>query len=232
MIQIKNLFSIFILFSCLSFQDSPCAAAEASLDLEARKFVEKTGQKILDILQNKEIETQKKEDAFRAVLRERFDLKAIGFFALGRYRRQATKEEQDAFLKVFEDVIVESYASQFPHYSNEHLEITDVKGPDRKGGFLVVSQVMRERGKPLSVHWKVFSTKSGWKVLDLVIVGVSQSLTHRKEYAEMINRSRKGVPGLIKDLEKQVENYNKSEPNSKPQEPLSWKAIKQKSLEK
>jgi ABC-type transporter MlaC component len=53
-----------------------------------------TGQEILDILKNKKVEKQKQEDDFREILRQRFDLKAIGSFALGRYRRQAGKKEK------------------------------------------------------------------------------------------------------------------------------------------
>lgn len=149
------------------------------------------------------------------------------FFALGRYRRQATESEKHRFLKLFEDVTVESYASQFKHYSNEHLEILEVREPDHRGGVLAISNVIREGRKPLSVHWKVFLTKKqGWRVLDLIIEGVSQSHTHRKEYAELINQRKNGISGLNQALKEQVDKYNKVD--SPPPIPVSWKAIKKK----
>ena len=206
MIQIRFFFFITI----FSFCWSAAKAAPTSREAEAQHFVEKTGKEILEILQGSNLSKQKQENLFRKVLQKRFDLKGIGFFALGHYRRQATKQEKIDFLKVFEDVIVESYSSQFKHYSNEFLKVSDVKGPDDHGGFFVISQVIREGRKPLSVHWKVFFTKQGWRVLDLVIEGVSQSLTHRKEYAELVNQRGKKVSGLIEALREQVKQYNSS----------------------
>jgi phospholipid transport system substrate-binding protein len=206
MTQVRTFFFIAVLGFCWG----TAKAAPVSRKMEAQHFVEKTGKEILEILQGSNVPKQKQEDQFRKVLQKRFDLKGIGFFALGHYRRQATKQEKIDFLKVFKDVIVESYSSQFKHYSNEYLKISNVKGPDDHGGFFVISQVIREGRKPLSVHWKAFSTKQGWRVLDLVIEGVSQSQTHRKEYSELINQRGRKVSGLIKALREQVAKYNKS----------------------
>lgn len=94
MIRVRKICSAFVLFSCLMTQESLSKAANsphsisastvpritASLVEKARLFVQETGQEILGILQSKETSKQVQEDQFRAILQQRFDLKAIGFF--------------------------------------------------------------------------------------------------------------------------------------------------------
>ena len=67
---------------------------------------------------------------FRMLLNEGFDVQQIGRFVLGRYWRDATEVEQKEYLKLFEDLILATYAGRFSEYSGETLTVLDAKADE------------------------------------------------------------------------------------------------------
>lgn len=166
-------------------QSAMAEADEATLN-EARQFVVQIGNEIIRILVNKNKPLTERKSEFRKVLRSDFNINAIGKFALGRYWRIATDEQKRQYLELFEDSIVESYAAQFDNYSNEKLVVLGSRAT-QKGGILVQSHILRPRGgEPLKVDWQIFKGKDGQKIYDIIINGVSMSITQRSEYAAAI----------------------------------------------
>ena len=68
---------------------------------------------------------------FQELFREDFDVPGIARFVLGRYWKTATPEQQEEFLKLFEDYIALVYSSQLAAYSGETLRVTGSRpGPE------------------------------------------------------------------------------------------------------
>src|SRR4030081_3836365 len=53
---------------------------------------------------------------FRQLFQDDFDVPGIGQFVLGRYWRTATPEEQQEFLRLFQEYIVQAYAARLGEY--------------------------------------------------------------------------------------------------------------------
>ena len=175
--------------------------SEASKDME--DFVLKTGNDIIQVLVNKAQPMSQRKADFRGVLHAQFDMKGIGRFVLSRAWRTLDANQKAAYLKLFEDAVVENYASQFDNYHNEKLT---VKGSyeTKDGGLIVHSKVLRPAGgPPLKVDWKIFKTKDGFRVLDIVVDGVSMSITLRTEYMGVF-QDRGGYEGLISYLKNKI----------------------------
>ena len=169
-------------------------------DLEsAKSFIEDTGNKVIRILVNKSSSLSERQEQFRQVIQEKFDMRSIGQFVLGRYWRQATPDQKLEYLKLFEDSIVESYSHQFDNYTNEQLKVTNAR-PSNKGGVIITSKIIRASGAPLQVDWKVFQTKDSLRILDVIVNGVSMSITYRTEYANAYNANGASMEGLLKAL--------------------------------
>ena len=72
------------------------------------------------------------------------------------------------------------------------------------GGIIVKSDIRRPgKGEPLHIDWKVFNTKRGPKVLDVVVNNVSMSITLRNEYAGAI-QNRGGIDGFLDYLREKI----------------------------
>ena len=65
-----------------------------------------------------ELSAEMREEQFRILLAESFDFPAIGRFVLGPYWRQASDSEQQNFLAVFQDAMVQRFLPMFENYGN------------------------------------------------------------------------------------------------------------------
>lgn len=197
--------------------DRGSKAEVESTTASEKDFVQKVGNEIVKILADRNSNIDERRERFRKVLRENFDIKSIGKFVLGRYWRTISDDQKSQFLKLFEDALVENYSSQFDNYHNESLEVKGSRD-SKAGGTIVQSQVIRPQGgNPLNVDWKVFSVKDGsYKILDIVVDGVSLSNTQRSTYAATIQNNNGSIDALLSSMQDKnfIKNMNASPQNS------------------
>ena len=185
----------------LSAGYGPAAAEE--LGEGARKFVQSLSDRTLDLLRTSEISEDERLARFHALLREAFDVTAIGAFVLGRYWRTATQDQRAEYLRLFEDYIVRSYSARLGSiYSGEDVEINRVI--PQEDGVLVRSQIISEKNSPIRVDWYVRRPQSVYKVIDVRVEGVSMVQTQRDEFTSVIQRKGGEVEGLLEVLREKI----------------------------
>jgi phospholipid transport system substrate-binding protein len=205
----KNLYVIALLTALgVDFVQTSSARAQDAVagiaQQEYKNFVEATGNEVIQVLIQKQTPLAKRKDEFRAILRTKFSIPSIGKFVLARYWRQADDGQKARYLKLFETAIVENYSAQFDNYANEKLQVVGAHNME-DGGVLVNSKVVRPSGaEPLLVDWKVFHHKKDntFKIVDLVVNGVSMSITQRSEYAGLIQGAGGNMDTFLDNLSK------------------------------
>ena len=90
-------------------------------------FIRTVGQNAINSLTNKEVTQAKREDLFRKILHQTFELKLIARFALGRFWRRASKAQQTEYIGLFEDFIVKAYAARFADYKGENFIVGKIR---------------------------------------------------------------------------------------------------------
>jgi len=162
-----------------------------------KNFITTLGNNIISILVNKNAPLTERKQQFRQVLRDYFDVPEIGKFVLARYWKRTTNQQKTEYLELFENAIVDNYAAQFDNYQNEKLEVQNVReGSDQ--GIMVMSVIKRQTGAPpLKVDWKIFQTQKGLRVYDIIVNGVSMSITQRSEYGGIISQNGGQIEGLL-----------------------------------
>ncbi len=175
----------------------------------AEAFVNELGNDVVRILVNRKTKLSIRKEQFRKEIREHFDLPTIGRFIMARYWRRMNDDQRATYLRLFEDAVIENYASQFDNYSNERLKIVGSRHTKDKG-IAVGSQITRAKGAPLNIQWKVFDTKRGLKVLDVIVNNVSMSITLRNEYISAMN-ARGGINGLLDYLRDKISENRKKQ---------------------
>ncbi|MCC7275171.1 MAG: ABC transporter substrate-binding protein [Alphaproteobacteria bacterium] len=161
-----------------------------------RALIETLGDKAIKSLTGN-VPRAEREQRFQTLLRDGFDVEAIGRFTLGRYWRQATPEQQAEYLKLFERFIVQAYAARFAEYTGEQFRVTGER-PDGDV-VLVQSEIFKAGAPPTKVEWRV-AHNSAPKIVDVVVEGVSMAVTQRSEFAAVIQRSGGSVDGLLAAL--------------------------------
>ncbi len=173
-------------------------------------FVSEFAQKgIVDILAAK-IGNAEKQTRFRAMFTTYFDLPAIGRFVLGRYTRTMKPEELTSFTPLFEDVIVYTWSRRFSEYNGQTLKV-GASTPDGDDGAIVKSTIVGNAGENFAVDWRLRKRPDGWRIVDVIVAGVSMAITYRQEYTTLIAQQG-GVPGLLAQLQKQVGELKAAQP--------------------
>lgn len=168
---------------------------------QATAFVESLGQKALSSLTAPELGQAEREKRVRGLLRSYFDVNTIARFTLGPNWRNATEAEKSEYIKLFENMIVTTYAQRFSEYSGQEMKvIKSIKQSDRDSE--VSSQIIQKDGPPVSVNWRVRNTNGTLKIIDVIVEGVSMSVTQRSDFAAVIQGGGGKVEALLEALRK------------------------------
>ncbi len=171
-------------------------------------FVQRMGDKALSSLTAPGLPAPEREARVRELLRMNFDVDTIGRFALGTYWRSATDSEKREYLNLFEDMIVKTYAQRFAQYSGQAFKVGDAQ-PAGSKDMIVTSQILQKGGPPLAVDWRIRNSGNGLKVIDVIIEGISMSVTQRSDFASVIQQGGGTVTALNVTLKDRVNTAKK-----------------------
>ncbi len=184
--------------------------AATSLEARARDsgaFVKDLADRAIRLLTSKDTTQEEQERRFRELLREGFAVEKIGKFVLGKYRRQASKEELREYLALFEDYIVSLYASAFRNFSGATFSVKRVVRTRSPRDTMVVTQIApSNNGAPTRIVFQVRAGRDGYKILDVKIEGVSMIITQRDEFTTFIANHGGRVSALIEALRKKTKD--------------------------
>ncbi|MDY0029764.1 MAG: ABC transporter substrate-binding protein [Pseudobdellovibrionaceae bacterium] len=166
-------------------------------DQGALDFVKSTAEKGLTFLSDPESSQDQKKREFKKLLDNSFDLDTIGRFVLGKYWNSATPDQQKEYNSLFRKMVVEVYAGRFSDYKGQKFEVKSVRAISSKDA-LVTSFIYPESGgEPIQVDWRVRKTGAIYKVVDVLVTGVSMSVTQRSDFASVIQRGGGNIDVLI-----------------------------------
>ena len=208
--MITNFFSLravltsMAMFLCVIGDSAIAQADNTAIAQEARSFVVALADRTIESLTEKEIDKTERRNRFRALMLEYFAFKSIAKWVLGRYWRRANETQRKEFMVLFEDLLVVVYADRFAKYSGLRLDVgkSEIRGAN---DILVHSILKRAQGvKSVGVIWRVRRNRDKFKIVDLMVEGLSMGLTQQKEFSSVIRKNGGKVQGLIEELRKRV----------------------------
>jgi phospholipid transport system substrate-binding protein len=178
---------------------------EEAVKLPAGKFIQELGDKAIAVIADKDVTAEKRGDKFREILRNSFDLSTIGRFVIGRSWNSATPEQQKEYMHLFEELVVKSYGDRLTLYTGEGFRVTGVRSETERD-YIINSQITHPDGsQPTAIDWRVRQRDGKLGVIDVVVEGVSLSVTQRQEYASVIQRSGGQIDGLLAQMRQQLQ---------------------------
>lgn len=182
--------------------EATMAMAPGSDEIEAgaHQFIKEVASRGLAFLSNPDITKEQQVEDFKNLLNDSFDLKTIGRFALGRYWRQATPEQREEYVQLFQKMVINSYAERFKDYQGQNLVVESARA-DSDIDTIVFSKIAAGKSSPeIKVDWRVRYKDGAYRVVDVLVEGVSMSLTQRSEFASIIQRGGGNVESLLEKL--------------------------------
>lgn len=175
------------------------AAAEPELKM-AMQVIDELGERAVVVLRDPGLDRPGRQRALVELVRERFALDQMARLVLGRHWRATAPEEQATYTRLFERYVLSTYARLIDSYTDQTLEV--VGAAPVKNGIVVNSRLTGSRAA--AVDWRLAPSADGWRVVDVVVEGVSMLLTQRNEFASIIERQGGAIQPLLAHLEQRV----------------------------
>lgn len=177
----------------------PSMARASALD-----DVKSTVNQVLDVLKQKDLAPQVRKEKLSSLIRARFDFRIMSQSTLGVQWRRATPEQQDKFIKLYTELLENTYLSRIETYTDQKVEFGD---QTVRGDKALVETKILSKSTEIPIDYKLVQTPSGWLVYDVVIERVSLIRNFRSTYGEIIDRD--GFPGLFAKMEQKVAELSK-----------------------
>jgi phospholipid transport system substrate-binding protein len=117
--------------------------------------------------------------------------------AVGRFWRQATPDQQAKLQTEFKTLLVRTYAGALGEVKDQSLSFKPTRFRPEDTD-VVVRSVVRGRGEPIQLDYRLEKGANGWKIYDLNVLGIWLVDTYRSQFAQEINSN--GLDGLIATL--------------------------------
>ena len=126
------------------------------------------------------------------------DIKGIGFYTLGSYRKELSDEQKEEYSVLFEQYFLKNFTSRLTDYSDPKIDVlsTEVLNPKYT---IVKSLLLATNKKPaVKIDWRVY-TKNPDKPLirDIIIEGLSLARTQKEEFASVIESNNGDITKLF-----------------------------------
>lgn len=175
---------IFALFMFLTLSFNVFAANTDDVKNYTQNLIDDAIVKIF----NKNLKSDERVIPFRKVLNDNFDFDYIAKFVLGVYGRGITDTQLQNFVKEFSELNVYSFVKKFESYTDSKIDVVDVKPGKKEGQYFVESKVRATNpgDKDFSVNWRIVQSGDKYKVIDVIIEGVSMVMSYKNEYAPIL----------------------------------------------
>ncbi len=174
----------------------------------AAGFIENLAGEAIAALSRKDIPRSRRVKSFHSILDRYFAIETIGRWVVGRYWKRASDEDRAEFMKLFKDFIVETYIDRFSKYRRENISdvLKVVRTVTSKSGDIIVYSRVKgiDGGPPAKVAWRIRTKDGAFRIIDIMVEGISMGLTQRSEFASVIRRNGNGLKGLISALEERL----------------------------
>ena len=193
----RPLFSSFSLlfFSSLFFFNQSFAESSS-------EYVEKIHEDIVLVVRAKQgIYEENPEEFIKAIsfaLQPLVDFKRISRNVMGRYYKDANKEQIEKFNKVFKASLLETYSKTLAEFKDEEILVSSVVKKSPKGNREKVSLQIVTSTKVYPAIYDMYLNKQGqWKLINIVINGVNLGLTFRNQFYSLMEKEENNLDVVI-----------------------------------
>ena len=191
----NNKLKVLIIYIILLFNFTSNSLANISSE-----FIDDITAKATDILSSQDTKEVKMKQLIE-IGENSVDIDGIGFYTLGKHRKNLNEDQKNEFLKIFREYFLKSFSTRLVEYKEAKIVVIseDIKNEKYT---IVKSKLLATSERPeVSIDWRVY-TKNPNKPLirDLIIEGLSLARTQREEFNSIIMNNDGDVKALFTNL--------------------------------
>ena len=171
-----------------------------SYSIEPDVFVQSTVNRASQVLSDNLSKDQKIIE-LKSIAAETVDIKGIGMYTLGSYRKIRSEDQKKEYAILFEQYFLKTFSSRLAEYSNPEIEVKSKEKLNKN--YTMVSSVLvsTEQRPEVRIDWRIYTKKPGdLKIRDLIIEGLSLVRTQKEEFASIIESNNGDINALFASL--------------------------------
>lgn len=173
-------------------------------ETEAEKILKSSVSKVFTIMRDEEMAMDQKKSKVIEITNTIFGFSLMAKLSIGRaHWSEFNAKQRMAFISLFTEQFQRFYIGKLDLFSDEAVVFKPATVVKKKK--VQVPTVLLSKGKEYSILYKMSNTKTGWKIYDIVIEGVSLIHTYRSQFNHIL-KSGKIEDLLTKMREKKKEN--------------------------
>ena len=173
-----------------------------SYSIESDVFVQSTVNRASEVLSGK-FSKKEKIDKLKEIASETVDIRGIGFYTLGAYRKNINENQIKQYETLFEQYFLKSFASRLAEYSNPEIEVVSKKKLNKN--YTMVSSILisTEQRPEVKIDWRIYTKNlENPLIRDLIIEGLSLARTQKEEFSSIIQSNDGDINFLFAALKK------------------------------
>ena len=191
----NNKLKFLIIYIILVFNFSSNSLANISSE-----FVNDITSKATDILSSNDTKELKMKQLIE-IGENSVDIDGIGFYTLGKHRKNLNDDQKSEFLKIFREYFLKSFSTRLVEYKEAKIVVIseDIKNEKYT---IVKSKLLATSDRPeISIDWRVYTNNPKKPLIrDLIIEGLSLARTQREEFNSIIMNNDGDVSALFTRL--------------------------------
>lgn len=191
---------VMLLLTLLAVMSGQARADEAD---DLKQYVDTNIQRLVEKLNEERGLYKKDPEAFYQsmddALSDFVDFRRIAARVMGRYARQASPEQRDAFVEAFKRSLFDSYAKALVSADNFKINVQEATLlPQNEGRASVQMEVVSASGNRYPVTYSMYRRDDGrWMMENVIVEGVNIGLAFRDRFAQEMEQTHGQVQAVI-----------------------------------
>ena len=188
---------------------------------DAEAIVRETVDRVLTVLAREGLSADQRRQEIEEIAYDQFDFATISRLVLARNWKRFSPGQRDEFAEQFKLLLSKSYGSRIERYEQEEVKILDSR-VEKRGDVTVRTRIEGGKADGVEVDYRLRKKEGPWKLIDVVVEGVSLVSSYRSEYKGILGS------GSPEDLLKRMREKNAEKSAEKGAEESSEKKSPEK----
>lgn len=182
-------------------------AANAADQSNPYKMMNEAAQKTFTRLKVELPKIKQDPNYLREIVRQELlpyvQIKYAGALVLGRYYRDSTPAQREAYFSAFGDYLAQAYGQALALYNGQSYQIQPEQPIGDTNIVAIRVSIIDPNGRPpvrLDFQWRKNSQTGNWQAYDMIAEGVSMITTKQNEWSDLLRT--KGIDGLTAQLKR------------------------------
>lgn len=177
----------------LSLPTIAAAEDDPAITSAPRELIDETADKIVAILAKKEQSAETRISEIENIAYDIFDFTTMSKLVLAKNWRKLDKEQRAEFVREFKRHLSRTYGTRLDRYEQEEVEVYGAQVEPRND-VSIKTRILGGEFDRAEISYRLRKRQDRWRIIDVVIEGVSLVSNYRSQFAEVLNS------GTIDDL--------------------------------